>query len=269
MPQEITGHYVFINGTRTYYDECGQGTPLFCIHSGVGSSAVYRHFLPIMADNGFRVIAPDLPGHGKSYPVRGEPIRQEHEFAEFVWKLIQAISSGEKPVVIGMANGGAVVLDLACYHSADIRAVMAGPAYIPAFGNLREQEDPHAFPGWERFVDRGTTMALYYPCPKERVDELKWIHHTTAQEIGVGDLQCWPAHDVRDKLKDIKCPVLAFRGEADFYIPEELLDQTVAGIPNRLGEKLVVKKAGHYPMFEQPEYVAKVLMDFLKRKKTI
>lgn len=59
------------------------------------------------------------------------------------------------------------------------------------------------------------------------------------------------------------------KGEADYFVPEELIDQTVAGIPSGLGEKLVAKKVDHYLIFEQPEYCARVVMDFLKRRNVV
>ena len=72
-----------------------------------------------------------------------------------------------------------------------------------------------------------------------------------------------------DKLKDVKCAYLAFKGEADYYIPEELLDEAVDGIPDGLGEKMVGKEMGHFPVFEKPEAMAEIVLDFLKKREII
>jgi pimeloyl-ACP methyl ester carboxylesterase len=80
-----------VDGTRIYYEECGDGMPLFCVHTAGACSIEYYQFRPIMADQGFWAIAVDLPGHGKSYPVSWEPFRVMHDYAEFVWKIIEAV----------------------------------------------------------------------------------------------------------------------------------------------------------------------------------
>lgn len=271
MAQEITGHYVTIDNTRIYYDECGKGIPFFCIHTAGASSLIYRYFLPIMADNGFRVIAPDLPGHGKSYPVNWEPFRNMHQYAEFVWKIAKAVCGKEKPVVNGCAIGGDMALDLACYHSEECRAVIAmqGALQTKTFPDVSEDEQVHACPGWQDIFERAASTAIYFPCPPERVRELRWHHRYCGQFVMAGDGQTWVSQDCRGKLKDIKCPIMLFKGEADYYVPEKLIDETLAGIKEGLGEKFIGKKVGHYPIYEEPEYAAKVVMDFLKKKKVI
>jgi len=268
---EITGHYVMVEGTRIYYEECGKGTPLVCIHTAGACSLEFYLFLPVMARNGFRAIAIDLPGHGKSYPKDWQPFRVMREYAAFTWKVIKAICPNEKMVVTGSSIGGDMVTDMACHYSKDILAVLSleGAAYTPTFPNVNIYEDPHACPGWRNIMERAADASLYRPIPEGKRIENRWMHRYACQEIAVGDLQCWVNHDVRNKLKDVTCPYMAFKGEADYYVPEELLDATVKGIPKGLGEKVVGKKMGHYPMFEQPEALAGIFMEFLKRRKVI
>ncbi len=267
--KELTGHYAVVDNTRIYYEECGEGVPLFCIHTAGACSMEYMRFLPIMADNGFRAIAVDLPGHGKSLPVKWEPFRVMHEYAEFVWKVMLQICHGEKPVVLGCSIGGNMSLDLACHHSEDIRAaiVLEGAAYTPTVGNLFEVEEPHAFPSWQKMTERGACASCFQPISPEVEAELIWYHRYAPQQIAAADLQCWINHDVRDKLGYIKCPVLILKGEADYFVPEKLVDATVAGIPEGLAVKVIGKQMGHYAVVERPEDVAGIVVNFLKSKK--
>ena len=62
-PEDIRGHYVKVNGTRTFYDELGEGQPLICIHTAGASSLEYQYILPLYAEMGFHAYALDLPGH--------------------------------------------------------------------------------------------------------------------------------------------------------------------------------------------------------------
>lgn len=268
---EVTGHYVMVDGLRVHYDEYGEGIPLICIHSAGACSLVFYDFLLVMAKNGFRAIAPNLPGHGMTYAFNWQPFRVMREYGEFTWKIIQAICPGEKPVITGCAVGGDLVIDIAAHHSEDLRAVisMEGAAHTPTFTSPFIYEDPHACPGWRNITERSATSALYRPLSKEKETELRWIHRFNPQEVAVADLECWCNHDVRDKMKDVKCPLLALAGEADHYVPEYLLDDTIKDIPNGLGEKTIAKKMGHYAPFEQPESLGDIFMDFLKRHKVI
>ena len=267
---KITGHYKIIDGTRIYYESCGNGIPFVCIHTAGACSMEFHEFMSIMATKGFRAIAIDLPGHGKSYPVNWQPFRVMHEYAEFVWKIIKAICLDEKPIISGCSIGGNMVTDMACYHSENLRAALAfeGAALTP-FYELDAYEEPHACPGWHSIMERAALSSSYQPMAAEKAVELRWLHRYSSQEVAIGDMLCWANHNVLDKMKNVKCPYLVVMGEADIFLAEELLDLTIAEIPNGLGEKAIGKKMGHYPMFEQPEALAQIVMDFLHRKKVI
>ena len=67
-PEDIRGHYVKVGGTRTFYDEIGEGQPIVCVHTAGASSLEYQYILPLFAKHGFHAFALDLPGHSRSYP---------------------------------------------------------------------------------------------------------------------------------------------------------------------------------------------------------
>ena len=101
MLEPIIGHYLRVANTRIFFDEMGSGIPIVCIHTAGANSLEYRHLLPILSEKGFHAIAPDLPGHGRSYLVDDEPFRDMHEYAEFVWSFIQEVCI-EKPSYYGV-----------------------------------------------------------------------------------------------------------------------------------------------------------------------
>lgn len=270
---ELTGHYVNVEGTRIYYDECGAGPTMICIHTANACSIEYYRFLPEMAKRGIRAIALDLPGHGKSYPINWQPVRVMHEYAEFVWKFAKLVCPDDKPIIMGSSIGGHMTTDIACHHSEEMRAALAcegGPyADNEVYCKYCDMwEHPHAMPSWRDIIERAAESSMYDPTP-EKITELRWQHRYCPQEIGTGDLQCWVNHGVMDLLKNVKCPIMAFKGEADYWVPEDMLDATVKGVPNGLAEKVIGPKMGHYPMFEQPAALAGICFDFLKRKNCI
>src|SRR6056297_2146821 len=74
--EQITGRYMSVNvegGPRCiYFEEAGQGRPVLCLHTAGADTRQWRHLLndvEITASN--RLIAFDMPWHGKSLPPEG------------------------------------------------------------------------------------------------------------------------------------------------------------------------------------------------------
>ena len=91
----IVGRYVYINcqgkSYRTYYEENGDGIPMVCLHTAGTDGRQYRHQLcDIDIASNFRVIAFDLPRHGKSIPPEGWHLEEDEYklttsfYAEFI-----------------------------------------------------------------------------------------------------------------------------------------------------------------------------------------
>lgn len=263
--ESITGRYVSIDGTRTYFDECGTGTPVVCVHTAGSDAREYMYMLPLLAAEGFRVIALDLPGHGRSYPVRWEPMRTIHEQAEFVHRFVQEVCD-EKPVIVGCSIGGDIAVDLAANHSTEYLGIIAmeGAAWTPTFPNPGEMERPAWVPSWRDVMERAAISSLHRGCPPEKVEELRW-QHRGAQEVASADLQGWSTHDVRGRLGDVRCPVLIVKGQDDFWLPVELVELTAREIGDQ-AEYEVLDGIGHYPMFEDPERITRMTVDFIRAR---
>ncbi len=269
MIEDITGHYTTVQGARVFYDECGEGIPLVCIHMGGACSLQWRHFLPLMAAQGMRAIAPDLPGHSRSYPVEWKPFNRMRDFADWVRSFIDTVCPGETPVVCGSGIGGDMTLQLACHHPDAIRAGMAFECAASTAGSLSflsEYRDPHSYPGFQAMVDLVSTSAMYYPCNEEKVVESKWQHRCSYQASMVGDMEAWNDHDVRGDLHKVRCPIFLFKGEADYHITSQAVADTLALIPDGLGEGRVAEGMGHLIMMEQPEKLAEACTAFLKAR---
>jgi pimeloyl-ACP methyl ester carboxylesterase len=64
-------NYLDLHGERVAYREAGAGETLLLIHGMAGSSATWRAVLPQLSTK-YRVVAPDLFGHGESAKPRGD-----------------------------------------------------------------------------------------------------------------------------------------------------------------------------------------------------
>ncbi len=90
------------NSTITYLDE-GIGKPIVLLHGFCGSSRYWENIVPKLAEN-YRVIVPDLPGHGQSSTIEGNdsiegfavlvknfPGSTDHSASNDVWPLIRRL----------------------------------------------------------------------------------------------------------------------------------------------------------------------------------
>src|SRR3981189_953809 len=130
--EPMVGRYVHveIDGTmhRIYFEENGAGIPLVCLHTAGSDGRQWRHLL---ADeefaNNFRIIAFDMPWHGKSNPPAnwsGEEYQlTTARYTETVRAFCKALKP-EKPDVSGCSIGGRIVLNLAIDHAAEFRALI-------------------------------------------------------------------------------------------------------------------------------------------------
>jgi pimeloyl-ACP methyl ester carboxylesterase len=101
----------------SFYLSCGaaDATPIIFIHGWPELSISWRHQLPVFGGLGFRAVAPDMRGYGRSsvYP-RHEDYAQEQIVADMI-ELIDALGA-EKAVWVGHDWGAPVVWSLAQQH---------------------------------------------------------------------------------------------------------------------------------------------------------
>src|SRR5690348_7768719 len=120
----ITEHVAKSSRHTTFYLACGaaQRPPLIFVHGWPELSISWRHQLPVFADLGFRAIAPDLRGYGRStvYATHGD-----YALEHVVHDMLELLDSlGEpKAVWIGHDWGSPVVWALASHHPERCHAV--------------------------------------------------------------------------------------------------------------------------------------------------
>lgn len=129
------GHYVHLeiggHDHRIYYEEAGQGIPLLLQHTAGCHGSQWRHLFEVEEiTRRFRLIAYDLPYHGKSIPPItrewwSEPYHLEGEFLRSIPVQLAKVLHLDAPVFMGCSVGGLLALDLAHKHSELFRAVIS------------------------------------------------------------------------------------------------------------------------------------------------
>ena len=273
--EPITGKYLHVDimgePCRVYFEENGQGIPLVCLHTAGSDNRQFRHLLcDEEITRKYRVIAFDMPWHGKSYPPVGFQNKDYELTTERYVETIRAFCSAlqlDKPVVMGCSIGGRIVLQLAHSHGEEFRALIGlegadhqSPWYDTSWLN---RPDVH---GGE--VCAALVSGLVAPqSPDEYRHETLWQYKQGGPGIFKGDLYFYRVDsDLRGKLCGIDCartPLYLLTGEYDFSCSPEDTLRTAQSIP---GAKVtVMKEVGHFPMSENPaqfrQYILPVLQE--------
>ena len=101
----------------TFYLSCGaaEATPIIFVHGWPELSISWRHQLPVFAGLGFRAIAPDMRGYGRSSVYRTHKDYAQQEIVADMIALLDALGA-EKAVWVGHDWGAPVVWSLAQQH---------------------------------------------------------------------------------------------------------------------------------------------------------
>ncbi len=253
-----TGNYVSIDNRDLYYETSGSGFPVVFLHTAGTDGRVWKHFVEKLP-SGIQAIVPDLPGHGKSWPwANWRKSRVDVAFyADSMVKLIEALKL-EKVVIVGCSIGADISLMLArlLEKKVVLSIAMEGAARTHTF---QEEVIMKTEPGnVERAFDFCGRNAK-----KEHIEELIWIRSSNNRDIYVTDLLAWNNFDYSKELQNTGTKVILMRGEDDPVVTESMLEDTVKIMRN--STKQTLEGLGHYPMLEDPEHLAKILVPLLSQ----
>ena len=103
---------VAIHGRRIAYSSEGTGPVLLLIHGMAGSSDTWRAMIPALAKK-YRVVAPDLLGHGRSDKPRGD--YSLGAFAVWLRDLLDELGV-TRATIVGQSLGGGVAMQFVYQH---------------------------------------------------------------------------------------------------------------------------------------------------------
>lgn len=270
---------VTVHGHEIAYRTGGSGPVVLLVHGMAGSSATWKPVMPLLTPH-VTVVAPDLPGHGKSAKPRGD--YSLGASASFLRDLLTRLGH-DRATVVGQSLGGGVAMQFSYQYPERIeRLVLVGsgglgeevmpvlkllaapgvdlaltPAFLPVFrdaGNavgralakIGLRPSPQAFEMWRAYsslTDSETRSAF--------VQTLRAVIDTRGQRIS--------AHD---KLYlSARIPSMIVWGDRDPVIPTDHAYAAHAAMPKSRLE--IFEDCGHFPHFEDPVRFAEVLLDFI------
>jgi pimeloyl-ACP methyl ester carboxylesterase len=243
------GLYYFIHGPENL-----SRPPAILIHGAGGTHLNWPPQVRRLEDQ--RVIAPDLPGHGKS-----EGVGRQH-ISEYVSDIIRFLDTLKLPevILVGHSMGAGIALALALESPARV----LGMALLGSSPQL--QVSPHllqAASDFSRFRSavRMVTSYSYGPRADSRLVELAEERMAqTRPSVFYGDFLACNSFNITDRVAEIVAPTLILAGEMDRMTP---LKYSRFLYNHIVGARLqTVPDAGHMLMLEQPETVASLLSTF-------
>lgn len=250
----------------------GAGPLVLALHGGLGLAHDYLvPGLAPLAEAGYRIVLPDLPGNGRSRPVPAYP--DMDGYADVCVELLDLLGV-DRAVLLGHSYGGFIALQAALAHPARVAGLVLvgssaamdhwsaihaaldartdlGPDVLRGFRGepFRDSDD---YAAWlalalPLYLPAGADPAVVTPLPLDQVD-LAVMQH------GAAVMARW---DVRPRLPEVQCPALVVTGRDDVLMAAAH-DALVRGLPRAAA--WCPASTGHFPFDERrAEFTSTVL----------
>jgi valacyclovir hydrolase len=242
-------------GRRIYYEDAGRGDAVVLL-PGWGGSVIDLNRLRGALVDGFRVIAVDLPGSGRSQP---QPRHYAPTYylddARTLLGLLDELRVGVAHLV-GFSDGGEEALLMAALQPARALSVLtwgaaarvvAAPDLLRGLAHLLD--DP---------IDELKTLAAYlaerYGVDEARIMASSWAQALSAVIDAGGDIS-------RSRAAEIGCPALLITGTHDPFCPPGVVREMAEAIPR--GRYLEARGAGHDVHLSHGGWLASTIVDWL------
>jgi 3-oxoadipate enol-lactonase len=249
-----------------FYTVMGDGPPVVLLHPFPANHKVWLPAAELLAGR-YRLILPDLRGHGQSGVGTGPATMEKH--AADLLRLLDASGVG-KAVFAGVSIGGYVLFEFWRRHRERVSGLIlcdtrAGADTDEGRANRLKAADDVEKQGPVAFIDSmipkllGDTTRTTRPDQVERAREM--MLEMSAAGIAAVQRGMAARPDSVADLKTINVPTLVMVGNEDILTPlseAESMQRQIAG--SRLH---TIPRAGHYAVFEQQEAAGKAIRGFL------
>ncbi len=235
------GQTASLNGMQIYFEQHGASEPLLLLHGFSGSSQDWKGTVAEWSSQ-FRLIIPDLRGHGRS-SILSKPFRHD-DAASDIFALLDCLGIAACKGV-GVSCGGNVLLHMATRLPERIKAMVLVSAtpYFPAQARAIMSKYADTLPKAQRGVLRRS-----HPGGDEQINAL--LESTRAFAESYDDLNFTPP-----LLATIQARTLIVQGDRDPLYPLELSVEMARAIPR--SQLWIIPGRGHGPVIGErwPEFL--------------
>jgi pimeloyl-ACP methyl ester carboxylesterase len=254
--------FCYINGTRIFYESTGEGAPVVLVHGAGQDTASWRYNVPSFAATR-RVVALDLPGHGKSEVV-SPPIRSTIEYARYVHGVVEHLGL-VKPVIMGHSMGSGICLTVALEHGDSVGGVVGVDGADKVMGVFADEihqayiESPLELQ-LEMSMESFRSLCSKQT-PSDRIEEIAQDLLRIHPSVTAADTQAFNAFDISNRSHEVNVPVLLISGSDDFLVTPEMVKETAGRIKN--SRVVILEGVGHFPHTEAPDRFNPAVGEFL------
>jgi|SRR5580704_4809848 pimeloyl-ACP methyl ester carboxylesterase len=256
--------FVDVPGAKIFYkDSGGHGVPVIFLHAYTGNADVWEHQIPVFIHAGYRFIAYERRGYGRTVADTNGPASTG---ADDLLALIDHLNIG-KFHLVGTAGGGFVAVDFAISYPQRLRSFtllcstggIQDPDYVEATRRMR----PDGFAKLPNsFLELSPSYRFANPDGVARWSEFETKNR--APEAVRGPAQPYKNRVTLALIEGIKTPTLVIAGDADLYAPPALMRRIADRIK---GAQLVaVPEVGHSVWWEAPDKFNRAVLTFIARR---
>jgi 3-oxoadipate enol-lactonase len=248
------------------YEVLGSGPPVVLLHPFPANHELWKPAAQALISH-YRIILPDLRGHGDSGIGAGPALMQKH--AADISRVLDHEEIG-RAAFVGVSIGGYVLFEFWRKYRARVEALV--------LCNTKAQSDtPEARAGRLQaaadVMERGTEPFFESMLPKllgkttygtrpDLVDgALRMTRKMSPEDVAMVQRGMAERRDSVEMLNTINVPTLIVTGDEDIFTGAAEAELMRQNVPN--SQMKVIAKAGHYSPWEQPGEVGKLVRQFL------
>lgn len=255
--------FVDVSGAKIYYkDSGGGGTPVIFLHASTGSAEVWEHQIPAFTRAGYRFIAYDRRGFGRTVADAKGPASTG---PDDLLALIDHLKI-DKFHLAGTAGGGFVALDFAISYPQRVRSftLLCSQGGVQD-GDYREAIQRLVPQGFDKMPESFRELSPSYrvanPEGVERWSTFESRHRAPEAVRG-------PAQPVKNRvtlalLERIRIPTLVIAADADLYAPPALMRRIADRIKG--SQFVVFPDVGHSVWWEAPDKFNRTVLAFIAK----
>jgi pimeloyl-ACP methyl ester carboxylesterase len=250
MPVAANLYYHVYEGS-----EEGQRPPVVLIHGAGGTNLYWPSEIRRLL--GYRVFAPDLPGHGKS---TGRGMQSIKAYSRVILDWLGVVGV-HRAVFVGHSMGSAIALSLALDNAERVLGlglIGAGARLRVAPELLENAASPATF---YSAVDTLVDWSFCSQTPEQLTELAAQRMAETRPSVLHGDFLACDAFDEMGRIGEIKQPTAVICGADDRMTPARYAQFLADNIPNAILK--MIPNAGHMVMLEKPQATASALSEFL------
>jgi 3-oxoadipate enol-lactonase len=254
-------------GAKLFYlDDNPAGDRAVLLLHGLGvTGRSWRFQIPVLVQAGFRVLAPDMPGFGRSTAWYGAP-----GMNRLVYPLVALLDHLKLTAVdvIGISMGGTIALQLTLDHPSRVNRLIL----ISTFARLK-LANPYLLPfylmrylqvettGLERQV-KGVALRMF-PHPEQSLQRTTFTAQVLLADPAAyqSTMRLLARFNVQDRLSEICAPTLVVTPSRDTTVAPANQYRLAQGIP--AARHVIIQDSGHAVIGEKPDEFNQIMLDFV------